>query len=451
MALNIFLDRGTFEYFTNFDRLQGHVELDLSSSESISAITIKAEGLARSLCFTEPGNGKTRSKVPVTELHKVLYLTDTVFPEPALRKSSTASSFTLPPGKHSWPFSFQIPINNDCKNELGSRATLGAFIQGNPAGLQQRHVQQILPPSMSGNDDIWVRYFIKVTVERPSKLVLNRRQQVPFVFLPIESPRAEDGANGEAFFVKRQHTLAVPDGAQSRGLRAFLRDSQRKQADTIAVEVRLANPPLLVPGVPVNMDVMGFFESNYNNNRLSITRITIHLLVTTKIRAGSLKRQLGSRQLCYDEDYAVRLNPQESPSQPAAIISLLRNKPFVLVTDTPPTFSTCNIARTYGLEIGVTMTQEPGLKEVVVLTCPVTVLSGVRAPPPQDVASVGSGEGPSNMQYSMADDLPTYKEAVKIGAPSAGSVIPNNHSRTAIRTRTNYRVGEDYSKSSQTH
>lgn len=447
MTLRLRVDRGQCEYFTNFDTLQGVVELELNSSESISAITVKAEGLSRSVCYTEPGNGKTRSKVPITELHKVLYLTRTVFPDVLLRRSSSTSSFTLPAGKHSWPFSFQIPINNDCKSEAGSKALIGAFIQGNPAGLQQRHVQQILPPSMTGNDEIWVRYFVKVTVERPSRLVLNRREQVPFVFLPIEAPRAEDNAQGEAFFVRRQHTLALPDANNRlKVVRDLLSDAKRRKADTIAVEVRLPNPPLIIPGVPLNITVMGFLESNRNENHLVISKIVIHLLVTTKVRAGGLNRQLGNRLLCYSENFNVRLTPQMDASRPAATLSLLGAHPFMLATDTPPTFSTCNLARTYNLEIAVTLTQELGMQELVVLTCPVTVLSGVQAPPPQDNAV--SSEVLQNSGYdderhgSTTDALPSYKEAVKVGAPSSASVIPNNRSRSAIRTRTSYRVGD---------
>lgn len=427
----------------------------MSSSESISAITVKVEGEAKSQCYREPIQGRRRSKRPVVELHKVLYLTRVVFPDSSLsslKTPSSASSFTLPPGKHSWPFSFQIPVNNDCKIE--PRSTVGAIISGDVMSPQQRHVQQILPPSMIGNYEVWVRYFVKVTVDRPFKLVLNRREQVPFVFLPIEAPRAEEGTSGEAFFVRRQCTLGLPDGKMKGMMRFFGQDSPQSRPDNIAIEIRLANPPLLVPGIPVNMDIMGFIESNYNDHNLVITQVSIYLLVTTKVKAGGLKRTFEHHVRCYDEDFNKPMIPQADKSKPAALISLIHSRPFTLATDTAPTFSTCNIARSYHLGVDVTVTRDSKAKEKIVLNCPVTILSGVRAPPPQDNFHVIDHDdvdayeaGPSNGGKGGAD-LPTYKEAVKIGAPSSASVIPNNYSRAAIRTRTSYRVGEAYDKDS---
>lgn len=224
MSVRIHLQRGRYDYFTNLDVIQGRIDLTLNSSESISSVVVKVEGLSKSLCYTEPGNGKTRGKTPVHELHKVLYLVDSVFPDEALKRTSTAASYTLPPGKHSWPFIFKIPINNDCKNESRINAALGTIMPGSSAALQQRHVQQILPPSMTGSEEVFVRYFIKVTVSRPSLLAVNHREYVPFIFLPIEPPRAETSDDSRAFFVKRQHTLSVTDDTRrTRGLKGMFK------------------------------------------------------------------------------------------------------------------------------------------------------------------------------------------------------------------------------------
>lgn len=451
MSVRIKLRPSQYEYYTNFDVIQGTIELNLASSESVSSIVVKMEGMAKSLCYTEPGSGKTRSKTPIQEIHKVLYLTNSVFPDEALRKGSSAASFTLPPGTHSWPFKFQIPINNDCRDETKIKPSIGHILQG-PYGAKQRHVQQILPPSMSGSEEVWVKYFVKVTVARPSMLALNHREFVPFIFLPIEAPRAEPGNDSLDFFVKRQHTLTMADDPlKKNGLKGFFADGRKRQGDTVAIEVRMPNPPCIVPGLPVAMDIMGFLETNINMNRLEISKVSIWLCISTKVRASGLKRVLGTRVQCYNQDFRTPLVAQQDPSVPAARLALLGAAPFIVATDTPPTFSTCNIARTYELEVQVTLTHTgKKQKEMVMLTCPLTVLSGVHAPPPQEhVSGPGQSKGAgasdeSASQQSMENDLPSYTEAVQVGAPSSRPRVPIMTSRTALRTRTSYRVGQDY-------
>ncbi|CCG82691.1 Arrestin [Taphrina deformans PYCC 5710] len=451
MSVRINIHRGQYEYFTNFDIVQGTVELHLNSSESVSSVVVKIEGISKSLCYTEPGSGKTRSKTPVQELHKVLYLTEPVFPDDQLRKTSTANSFTLPPGKHSWAFKFQIPVNNDCKNELRTKPTIGSILQG-PHAHEQRHVQQILPPSMSGSDEVWVRYFVKATVIRPSMLAINRREYVPFIFLPIEAPRAEPSSGSRSFFVRRQYTLSLEEEGRRSSLKSFFTEKARKDGDTIALEVRMPNPPTLVPGLPVNMDIMGFFESNFNDNQLAITKIAVYLCITTKVRAAGLRRAIGNRMTCFTEDFNVPFVFHKDLNQPAAILQLIKTKPLIVATDVAPTFSTCNVARTYELEVAVTVANTRNKsRELIVLNCPVTILSGVQAPPPQenrpalpDRPDHGSSSMTTREPAGKDNDLPTYTEAVEVGAPSSRPRIPVMSSGTALRTRTSYRVGQDY-------
>lgn len=226
----------------------------------------------------------------------------------------------------------------------------------------------------------------------------------------------------------------------------------------------MPNPPSVTPGLPVNMDIMGFFESNENQNVLAISRVVVYLIATTKIKAGGLRRSLGSRVLTYSNDFNIPFNIPERSVDPAAVLRTMSGHPLIIATDTPPTFSTCNMARSYEFEIAVSVTHgRAKVKETIVLTCPILVLSGVRAPPPQMQHPTGSnnslqgrpsGVGPSNGSTDMApgeagpaiDDLPTYVEAVQVGATPARVVIPLQTARAAIRTRTSYRVGQDYYK-----
>lgn len=449
-------------YFTSLDQISGLVQLSLTSNESVSAVIVKIEGVTKSTCYKDPGNGKTRSHVPIQEVHKVLYISDMVFPDKALRSSSTVntssstSSFTLPSGLHSWPFKFQIPVNNECKEDTSRLGGLSTFMNSAQPQTSLQHVQQILPPSMSGSEEVWVRYFVKVTVVRPSMLSLNHRAYLPFIFLPIEIPRAETFLDNNAFFVKRLHTLSYIDKVRkTSGVKQFFNDKNKAKGDTIAIELRTPNPPSLTPGLPVNMDLMGSFETNENANSLFVSRIAIYLLTTTRVRALYLKRALHSRMLCYKQDVHIEFrDPTSHTEQFAFHLSFLRDvAPLMVSTETPPTFATCNISRLYELEVVLTIShmRDNARNDLISLTCPFTVLSGVDAPPPQESSQNRIAAEPDNVANTIPsqalvdadEELPSYTQVVRRGAPSSASrmFLPQMSSQTR---RTSYRVGEDY-------
>jgi hypothetical protein len=470
LTVDIRKTSSTSSFFTNLDMIEGRVHLNLPSSLSVTAIVIKLEGIAKSVCYTQPQHGKTRARAPVQEIHKVLYLTDTVFPDQQLKHSSSAASFTLQEGKHSWPFSFQIPINNDCKSALRTpnQNALGALLSGqSPMAAYEaptdtyQHVQQILPPSLAGSEDVWVRYFVKAVVQRPSKLSLNYRAYAPFLFLPIDRPRAEVETS-TAFFVKRQHTLSVLDDAKrGRGLLGAFTEPKKRLSDTIAIEVRQPNPPVVVPGVPASIELLGYFETNFNNlSDLRVTHISVYFLATTRIKAQRLKRTLGGRLPVYSTDVNIPFTRQASPTQPAMQLQLASlATPLVVATDCAPTFVTCNISRTYEFEFNITVQYGPS-KATIQLISPIEVLSGVSAPPPQSIdASPGPQvENPPSLparpaakrvassdgRQNAADDLPSYEEVSQIGQGPSRRPANLGSSRALRHQRTTYGIADSY-------
>ncbi|BFZ53353.1 hypothetical protein PYCC9005_000376 [Savitreella phatthalungensis] len=460
------------DYYTNLDMIEGTVELDLRGPESFTSVTVKVEGVTKSTCYTDPHHGKSRSRTPVVEQHKVLFLADIVFPTPQLRQHTSASEFTLPAGRHSWPFRFQIPINNDCNqapNALAvtaGRSKLASMLNEGRMAVNERigqplertsHVQQILPPSMQGNDDVWIRYFVKATAKRSSRLAFNHRGFQPFIFLPIEKPLAEPGT-GNAFFVRRQHTLAhLPDSRQkSGGLFRSLKEKRLEAGDTIALEIRMPNPPAVVPGVPVPMELYAFRETNkHPNSHLKVISLDCYLLVTTKLRAGTLKRNIGGKLPCYRTSIDRLVGPLQAnrPDMPCLGIRFIETpNPFVVASEIAPTFATCNIARVYELQINV-LIENDGKQEMVPLVMPLEVRSGVEAPPPLEVVPQSPGamnafpkagdpqapplpsrdekrsSGPGDLPGSnpigaaVVDDLPTYNQATRIGGTSTTNAV----------------------------
>ena len=466
------------DYYTNLDMIEGEVELDLKSADTIAAVTVKIEGVTKSTCYTQPNHGKSRSRTPIVEQHKVLYLSEIVFPTQQLRQQSSAKDFTLPAGLHKWPFRFQIPINNDCRADtkaVPARTKLGALLNERLSGTLDysssalHHVQQILPPSMQGNEEIWVRYYVKATAKRASMLVINHRAYRPFIFLPIEKPMAEPGT-GNAFFVKRQHTLTHFPDAQTRksGFFTSLKGKKMEPGDTIAIEIRMPNPPAVVPGVPVPMELYGFRETNrFPRANLRVVGVECVLLVTTKVQAGSLRRNIGGRLPCFSMPCNLAFGSFRPDNLPCCEMRFIdAPKPFVVSNEIAPTFATCNLARVYELQIDVTVDSD-GRTETIPLVMPLEVKSGVEAPPPQDndvvvppqamrrpsggldvvsgtsangIASSSSNDKRSGVATAGAskvvvvDDLPTYNEATRIGAGASSSSSTGNTPRLPVRS-----------------
>ena len=114
----------------------------------------------------------------------MLYKTAIVFPSAGLQNAaSPSSSYTLPAGSHEYPFRFKIPFNNNCAM-INSKLT-----NLNVAGLRlemardtNRHVKKTLPPSLTGfAGQAEIRYYVKVTVQRPAFYKENFRAVCEFL------------------------------------------------------------------------------------------------------------------------------------------------------------------------------------------------------------------------------------------------------------------------------
>lgn len=119
---------------------------------------------------------------------QLLYLVETVFPSPEIREkmiSSSSSGFTLKAGLYEYPFKIRIPINSNCGNDpnVGGLLNRLSFDKGSIeyAKDASRHVKGTLPPSLSGipDDEAWIRYFLKVTVNRPQFYRSSMRSVCP--------------------------------------------------------------------------------------------------------------------------------------------------------------------------------------------------------------------------------------------------------------------------------
>ena len=236
MAVRIVLDNPP-EFYTNLDFVSGRVVLNLGRPETVGAVVVKLEGESRTALAPplEDHDHHRRGTLPgspgplVSENHKLLYKVQQVYPDERAAAASSSLSLgpsptTLNPGQHHFRFRFKVPLNNICHDPKAMSALVGVGSGGGsgsydgegsspsaamgPGGgflglglggfrtmdgtrqLFLRHVKATLPPSLTGfPHEAEIRYYIKVTVQRPGFFKENWRYQLGFKFLPIEPPR----------------------------------------------------------------------------------------------------------------------------------------------------------------------------------------------------------------------------------------------------------------------
>lgn len=409
MSVRIELDNHNGSVFTCLDFISGKVIMNIPSEETISSITVKLEGISRTRLdhprIEVPGERPRDKRRAEVEIHRLLYVVDTVFPLQAIRESTTSTSgFTLKAGQYEYPFKIRMPINSACTEGVRPNAIAGGLFQRvsfdvshgtvDFAKDSKVHVKGTLPPSLSGiaEDAAWIRYFLKVTVNRPAFYKANMRHIDPFVFLPIEPPRPPS-TSAEAF-AKRKHEFIPTKPAKGTmdGLfGAFRKPAAGSQAGQVpirfAVEARLPSPPILVPNDPLPLRLL-VTKLDPFQEVIVMRSLQITLLGTTHISAHELvKDELHSWLLFSVASIHAPFGDENAPPNTLLEVdpSLWRNK--CLPDTIAPTFTTCNISRNYQLklEIGLSRTHDDHI-DILPLLFPIQVYSGIQ-PPRQLLAS----------------------------------------------------------------
>jgi hypothetical protein len=302
-----------------------------------------------------------------------------VFPSQAIRENTASNAgFTLKAGQYEYPFKIRIPINSACTEGVKPSTGIAGGL-GIPGGLFQRvsfdvnhgtvdfakdskiHVKGTLPPSLSGisEDAAWIKYFLKATVNRPAFYKTNMRQTDPIVFLPIEPPRPPP-TNAEAF-AKRKHEIIVAPKSSSMG--GFLNTFRKVDAEVpvrFAIEARLPSPPILVPNDPVPLRLL-LTKLDPFKEVIVMRSLQLTLLGTTKITAHELvKEEFTNWLLLSVASLNVPFGQVNSPANMPLEVDPSLWRDICLPDTVPPTFTTCNISRSYQLkiEIGLGRTQD---------------------------------------------------------------------------------------------
>jgi hypothetical protein len=346
-------------FYSNLDFIKGRVILSLTKDESVSGIFVKLEGESRSsLIRVVNNNRRDRSEVAM-ENHKVLYKVAQVFPlDQGAGPSSRGQAYTLRAGKHEYPFRFRFPFNNTCANpEELLRLGMGSGGLGlaNMQHMHYRHIKRTLPPSLTGYPDMAeIRYYVKVTVQRPSLFKENRRSAIGFRFLPIEPPRPPRSTN--EVFARRPYAFQPGGIKQRSGVFGNKRSSSVSAIlPTGEVEARLPSPAIVTCNEPIPLRII-VRNLTQSPEQLFLMSLQINLIGSTEIRALDVARtETVSWAMMSLESLAV---PIGGPGDKLRTDTLLDEKLWDAVplpNTVAPSFHTCNLSRRYELEVKVSL------------------------------------------------------------------------------------------------
>lgn len=309
------------------------------------------------------------------ENHKILYRIQQVFPDVEMGTNMLGGSYTLRAGQHEYPFRFKIPFNNSCANQ-NQMQNLGISFGGIrlmdlPQQLQYRHVQKTLPPSLSGfPGEAEIRYYVKVTVQRPGIFKENRRSQVGFKFTPIEPIRPPRSL--AETFARRPHAFKA-------GLSGYAKKSSmwKKQPKPISetppsvlVDARLPSPAILTCNAPIPLRILVKKQAE-SPETLYLLSLQIDLIGHTYVRAQDVTRTETNTWVVMS--LAGLTRPIGSPSDPVGTETIIDSSLWdhiKLPSTVTPSFDTCNLTRGYEVEVRLVLGfGHPGEIQVSLSSC----------------------------------------------------------------------------------
>ncbi|GJP87978.1 fungal Zn(2)-Cys(6) binuclear cluster domain family protein [Aspergillus niger] len=325
MEIQIELDERK-PFYTNEDRVIGHVILRNDTEVDIATITISLSGQA----ISRLDSGK------LTESHKLFQRNEQIFPPSNCVGWLTSASVTIPPGEHSFPFCIMFPQVSECYKDSTRdaarkrSATLGIYT------LPRR------------SDILWML---------PSHGMGSYTEVTNPLSLPSRVAMACTNSIKQTRTISFHPVSAIPKPLQSVSVRKIVTCSTKaaellRPPLTYEVEVELVNGPFVLLGHPI---ALGVKVINVNDEKLDISLRDFQsmLIETTDIRAHGIIQRVTRSWII--QTMTNLSQPFVTGGGPTAgfVMSLdegvwsRHSVPHCLT----PTFETCNVTRSFKLEI----------------------------------------------------------------------------------------------------
>ncbi|KAI5301080.1 hypothetical protein KEM56_001988, partial [Ascosphaera pollenicola] len=327
MSIHLIFNRERLSYST-FDTVSGIVAVRLLAPTSVSAISVKLEGEATSTLGPVTGDKKRDKKNTEAEVHK-------------------------------------IPYESDCiRNTRGHPNNLGDLLLDNNRDMYNNvHIRSQLPPSLEGPVNMAnIVYFVKATLVRPQFYKENYRALTRLTFIPSEPQRPV--MSKEETYARRQYTFGTALKRTQSLLPRLLQKSEPAvdfagDQPSFCVDARLPNPAILTCNRPVPLRIV-FKKLNDSNAPIYLTALDIEIIGYTHIRARHLRRTETTTWPVRSGGSLDRLLARGDVTAGTEweLDSMYWNQ-IPLPPSIAPTFTTCNISRTYELQIRLSFTNGP--------------------------------------------------------------------------------------------
>lgn len=234
------------------------------------------------------------------------------------------------------------------------------------AGLEfarpaSHHVKKTLPPTLSGfPGEAEIRYFIKVTVTRHSFFKENARGYTPFNFIPIEAPRKPP--TGAEVFARQKHAFesfadGVPAKAKMKGLLGGKSSAPPSPVDSggpfVSVDARLPEPSILTCNSDLPLRLLVKKLNNFTDPIL-LDSLQVSLIGNTMIRAHEVfRKESRSLIIMSKSNMNMPIGSSSDPMETETAIDESLWKGIALPNSLAPSFETCNLSRSYQLDIRV--------------------------------------------------------------------------------------------------
>lgn len=297
------------EWFTAGDRMAGTVQINLMRATAVKTISIGlfCELFASLTRVDDNGHKWTDSETisrNMCEEWKQLF--------PA--KSLTGTQYTLNAGLAKFPFFFTLPRTSKDNNHM-------------------------LPPSLSDvNDDIIIRYFLKVKIKKPNSLTSSYWK--PFIYLPVD-PNLDFLP---AFATKKTHASKFPKKNTMKSIIGRINRLTQDVTSACDATFTLRCETLLTPAVKFALLISANNKSE--SSSIHVNEICVTLISRTETTVKNIQK-VAEKQL---ELFHQRQMNIEVPTANDNMAKLISECGLTLPDTVPPTFATNEIKRSYALD-----------------------------------------------------------------------------------------------------
>lgn len=253
-----------------------------------------------------------------------------------------------------------MPFNNACHAQKSLIASSPLATIGLEAPkIATRHVHKTLPPTLSGfPGEAEIRYFVKATVGRQSFFKENPRAYAPYNFFPIEPPRP--APTGSQVYARQRHAfMPFPEAPVKEKMKNFFGKKPSEpaprgaDAPLISVDARLPEPAVLTCNQDIPLTIL-LKRLNASSDPIYMQSLQVSLNANTRIRAHDVFRtEQNSWIIMSKSNMGVLIGGKTDPEGTEIAIDDRLWRGQALPNTVAPSFETCNIARSYCLDVRI--------------------------------------------------------------------------------------------------